>query len=129
MIDQCLKGLQGLGKPFKYIGALRGWADMPCRCWPPRDVTCLPLFCGCSHVYHHAKERRGALHDSNNVLGLKEGWCVTLYAPDRGHRVTVVLLRVMAGISRVPWENATMHCIVTVFGLAIAPSASSGEAI
>jgi dynein light chain Tctex-type 1 len=26
------------------------------------------------------------------------------------------------GICKVPWENSTMHCIVTVFGLATAPS-------
>ncbi len=24
VIDQCLKGLQALGKPFKYVGAWRG---------------------------------------------------------------------------------------------------------
>lgn len=31
------------------------------------------------------------------------------------------------GMCKVPWENSTMHCIVTVYGLAISPSMSSGE--
>eukprot|EP00500_Bicosoecida_sp_ms1_P002962 CAMPEP_0203814920 /NCGR_PEP_ID=MMETSP0115-20131106/6777_1 /ASSEMBLY_ACC=CAM_ASM_000227 /TAXON_ID=33651 /ORGANISM="Bicosoecid sp, Strain ms1" /LENGTH=122 /DNA_ID=CAMNT_0050723805 /DNA_START=24 /DNA_END=392 /DNA_ORIENTATION=- len=31
------------------------------------------------------------------------------------------------GFCKVPWENSTMHCIVTVYGLAIEPSSAGGE--
>eukprot|EP00499_Haloplacidia_sp_CaronLabIsolate_P007950 CAMPEP_0196782550 /NCGR_PEP_ID=MMETSP1104-20130614/11592_1 /TAXON_ID=33652 /ORGANISM="Cafeteria sp., Strain Caron Lab Isolate" /LENGTH=120 /DNA_ID=CAMNT_0042152789 /DNA_START=1 /DNA_END=363 /DNA_ORIENTATION=+ len=31
------------------------------------------------------------------------------------------------GYCKVPWENSTMHCIVTVYGMAIMPSPQPGE--
>lgn len=71
VIDNCLKGLAGLGKPFKYV------------------VSCI-LMQKTGAPLHTAA---GAFWDTK-----KDGIC------------------------KVPWENATMHAIVTVFGLSATPS-------
>eukprot|EP00929_Paragymnodinium_shiwhaense_P075329 TRINITY_DN38506_c0_g1_i1.p1 TRINITY_DN38506_c0_g1~~TRINITY_DN38506_c0_g1_i1.p1 ORF type:complete len:122 (+),score=21.89 TRINITY_DN38506_c0_g1_i1:45-410(+) len=77
VIDQCLKGLQALNKPFKYI------------------VTCIIM----------QKNGAGLYTTATTYWDTKKD-----------------------GMCKVPWENSTMHCIVTVYGVAIAPSMSSGEA-
>jgi len=77
VIDSSLKGLQALGKPFKYV------------------VTCIIM------------QKTGAgLHTAAGAF-----W-------DRARD----------GICKVPWENATMHCVVTVFGLCVSPGAAAEPA-
>ena len=71
VIDNTLKGLAGMGKPFKYA------------------VSCILLQKNGAPLHTAA----GAFWDTK-----KDGIC------------------------KVPWENSTMHCIVTVFGLATTPS-------
>jgi dynein light chain Tctex-type 1 len=71
VIDNCLKGLAGLGKPFKYV---------------------------CSVIL---MQKTGApLHTAAGAFWDKK----------------------KDGICKVPWENATMHAIVTIFGLSATPS-------
>jgi dynein light chain Tctex-type 1 len=77
VIDSCLKGLTGLGRPFKYI------------------VTAAIL------------QRQGS--PTHTAAG-------TYWDSKRD------------GMCKMAWENPTIHCIVTVFGLAIAPSAQITEA-
>jgi len=38
-----------------------------------------------------------------------------------------LLASLVPGFCKVPWENSTMHCIVTVYGLAIEPSPTGGD--
>lgn len=68
VIDACMKGLQALKKPFKYIGRL--------HCCTMR--TCSSTVN--SNMHHHTKDRRWNAHSSHNVLGLKEGRYVALSA-------------------------------------------------
>ena len=71
MIDNTLKGLAGMGRPFKYA------------------ISCILMQKNGAPLHTAA----GAFWDTK-----KDGIC------------------------KVPWENSTMHCIVTVFGLATTPS-------
>jgi dynein light chain Tctex-type 1 len=68
VVDGCLKGLQTLQRPFKYI------------------VTCII----CQKNGAGMNTAATCFWDTN-----KDGHC------------------------KYPWENSTMHCIVTVFGMAI----------
>jgi dynein light chain Tctex-type 1 len=71
VIDNTLKGLAGMGRPFKYA------------------ISCILMQKNGAPLHTAA----GAFWDTK-----KDGIC------------------------KVPWENSTMHCIVTVFGLATTPS-------
>lgn len=68
IVTNCLKDLQGLARPFKYI------------------ITCIIM------------QKTGAgLNTSTSMHwdASKDGYC------------------------KVPWQNSTMHCIVTVYGLSV----------
>lgn len=68
VVQNCLKELQALARPFKYI------------------ITCIIM------------QKTGAGLNSTASMhwdATKDGFC------------------------RVPWQNPTMHCIVTVFGLSV----------
>ncbi len=68
IVTGCLKELQALGRPFKYI------------------ITCVIM------------QKVGAgLNTSTSMFGeaSKDGYC------------------------KIPWQNSTMHCIVTVYGLSV----------
>lgn len=113
VIDSCLKGLQAMGKSYKYI------------------VTCIIMQKNGAGLHTSA----GAFWDGRKdgsfggAAGARvEGPAAAAAAALREGRRTPTPLPnrappcPFAGIVKVPWENASMHCIVTIFGLAIAPS-------
>eukprot|EP01038_Epipyxis_sp_PR26KG_P005610 gene5610-7745_t len=68
IVTTCLKDLQGLGRPFKYI------------------ITCIIM----------QKVGAGLITTTSQYWDVsKDGYC------------------------KVPWQNPTMHCIVTVYGLSV----------
>jgi dynein light chain Tctex-type 1 len=68
IVTNCLKDLQALARPFKYI------------------ITCIIM------------QKTGAGLNSTTSMH----WDVT-----------------KDGYCKVPWQNSTMHCIVTVYGLSV----------
>jgi dynein light chain Tctex-type 1 len=127
VIDSCLKGLQGLGKPFKYIGL----------CF--EHCTMMPSFIArnqgravCVAVTCIIMQKNGAgMHTAAAAFWdtRKDGACCSfsIHFKLAIVFVTAPFFLTTLGMCKVPWENATMHCIVTVFGLAVSPSAQTHE--
>jgi hypothetical protein len=103
IVDGCLKGLQQVNKPFKYVGN------------PYFSLFLHTVSSSFSDLYHHAKDRGRLAHCRSLLLGHKAGWYIY-------YLVFIVSFHTQAGYCKIPWENSTMHCITTVFGMAILPS-------
>lgn len=116
--DGVLKGLCALARPYKFI------------------VTCVIM-----------QRAGGGLHTAAAALwdAKKDGMCVRTRVcicaltrqPPRRRAPSLLpipssslLLRALARARScsISWENSTMHCIVTVVGLALTPSAQESEA-
>ena len=112
VIEGCMKKLKDLNKPFKYIGAperartllrMRSHGS-PCRL-QSRRWSCRKTGRACTQQHHASGTTRAMVHaapDPRAIAGCSR--------PARA---------VLAGSATVRWENKTMYCITTVFGLSI----------
>ena len=112
VIEGCMKKLKDLNKPFKYIGARERARTLlrmrshgsPCRL-QSRRWSCRKTGRACTQQHHASGTTRAMVHaapDPRAIAGCSR--------PARA---------VLAGSATVRWENKTMYCITTVFGLSI----------
>lgn len=127
VINAIIKDLLELKKPFKYAGSAHAAAGSPLQ------PGSLPHACPApdarpSDLYFDAKDRSRAPHRRDVFLGQQDGRCADR-RPSRllATRASHTSAHRPPGFCKVAWENNTMHCIVTVYGMAIFPSPQPGE--
>ena len=129
-IENCIKKLKDLNKPFKYIGARARAAPLcttaPATALAPPESHRWLRPPARSDGGDHAEKRSGLAHGHIMLLGQHLRRCVRarLLSHARSSSwvvptLTLLSRLVAAGSATLRWENKSMYCIVTVFGLSV----------